>query len=352
MATARVGSIDAIKEFRAYMAKFQEAASVGLGEADSEINKTINWLEGQQQTFWTGQIRKRQDILTRAEDALRQKRIFKDSSGSTPSAVDEQKIVNIAKKSLAEAQEKVQHIKKALRDLQKQLTLYRGGVGRFSNAVSATVPTAIAQLGNTIEMLEKYTGMAPELAGAEMGGSDYASAAAGGTAGGMARPTDETAGEASPESQPTASDAATDPAAIRQAVPKTSTLNKAPAMAAENFKPAAAELSVEQRQSLATNFTGDPLSDDATAVISTAALNSGNLTFLRLESADDKTPLGWFGSVDVAGDVEYNSVTVADLRKVRPDLADLLMLPAGWVAIISANGLVGLYDNQNQSHFG
>jgi hypothetical protein len=343
MATVRVGSIDSIKEFRAYMAKFQESAGIGLGEADSDINKTVSWLEGEQQTFWAGQIRKRQDLVTRAEDAVRQKRIFKDSSGTTPSAVDEMKQLAIVKKSLAEAQQKQVNVKKALQRLQKELTLYRGGVARFAGAVSSVVPNAVAQLRNTIEMLEKYTGMAPELAGAEMGGSDYA-AAGGGAGGGMARPTDETQAETP--------DASSDPAAIRQAVPKISELGGAVELPGELFKPVAAELSAQQREGIAANFTGSPPADEATIVISAAGMNSAKLAFMRLEYIDGQTPIGWFGSVDLDSNSESNSVTVADIRKNRPDLADLLMLPIGWIAVLGANGLVGLYDDQNQSRFG
>ena len=72
---ARVDSIDAIKEFRVYMTKFQELATMALGDADSDIQRIQSWLEGEQQTYWTGQIRKRQEIVSRAEEAFRQKRI-------------------------------------------------------------------------------------------------------------------------------------------------------------------------------------------------------------------------------------------------------------------------------------
>jgi len=57
--TARVESTDAIKDFRVHLTKFQEMAGRALGDADSDINKTVRWLEGEGLNFWTSTIRKR-----------------------------------------------------------------------------------------------------------------------------------------------------------------------------------------------------------------------------------------------------------------------------------------------------
>src|SRR5271165_4956698 len=97
MSTVRVESVDALTDLKNYLAKFQEMAGRALSDADSDISKTQRWLEGEILNHWNNQIRKRQEAVTKAEEALRQKRLYKDSSGSMPSVVEEQKVVKLAK---------------------------------------------------------------------------------------------------------------------------------------------------------------------------------------------------------------------------------------------------------------
>src|SRR5579862_8768168 len=112
---AKVTSIDAVKEFRIALIKFQESATMALGDCDSDVNRTTSWLEGSQLNYWTSQIRKRQEILAEAEDKLRFKKLYKDATGRRPSAVEEQKAVDLAKKRLAEAHEKFSQTKSWIR---------------------------------------------------------------------------------------------------------------------------------------------------------------------------------------------------------------------------------------------
>jgi|SRR5882672_965953 len=78
---ARVESIEALKMFRRAVIKFIEAANVALGDAESEMQRRLNWLENEQDSYWQGQIRKRQEDVSKARDAVRQKKIFKDFAG-------------------------------------------------------------------------------------------------------------------------------------------------------------------------------------------------------------------------------------------------------------------------------
>ena len=43
--TARVDSIDALKSFRVSLIKFAEEANAALAGAESEMQRTIGWLE-------------------------------------------------------------------------------------------------------------------------------------------------------------------------------------------------------------------------------------------------------------------------------------------------------------------
>src|SRR6185436_1209766 len=112
MGEARVESVDAIKNFRRAWLKFAEAANVALTEAEADAVDTLRWLETEQRTYWQNQARKMTELVSRCEEALRHKRIFKDASGRTPSAVDEEKALAKAKRMKEIAEEKLQNVRK------------------------------------------------------------------------------------------------------------------------------------------------------------------------------------------------------------------------------------------------
>jgi hypothetical protein len=88
--SARVNSIDAIKNFKIALIKFAETGMVALSAAEAEVNRTIMWLQLEQPAYWASQLRKRQEALVRANEALRAKTMFKDASGRTPDTSQEQ----------------------------------------------------------------------------------------------------------------------------------------------------------------------------------------------------------------------------------------------------------------------
>ena len=159
--SAKVDSIDALLQFRAALVKFAEAALVALADAESEVVRTQTWLENEQMVHWQMQIRKRNDLLGRAKEALRMKKLFKDSSGRTPHAVEEEKAVRIAQARVEEAEQKLVNTKKNTRVLQRELQNYKGSVQRFATAVQSDVPSAVALLGTLATTLQEYASLAP-----------------------------------------------------------------------------------------------------------------------------------------------------------------------------------------------
>jgi hypothetical protein len=158
---ARVESIDALKHFRVALFKFQEAANAALGDAESDLHSTMNWLENEQYTFWQSQIRKRHEIAERCKEAVRMKKLFKDSTGRTPSAVEEEKALVMAQRRLEEANTKFANVKKYTRVLQKETESYKGSVQRFATTVQSEIPVAAATLDNLVQTLEQYVMLAP-----------------------------------------------------------------------------------------------------------------------------------------------------------------------------------------------
>ena len=153
---ARVQNIDALRALKAALFKFAESSDAALADADAEMRRTLTWLESEQPTYWQSQLRKRTEIVARCRDAVRQKKLFKDSSGRTPSAAEEEKALAIAQRRLAEAQQRFEATRKWSRKLAKEIELYRGSVQRFQTTVEQDIPTAAAKLDRIVAALEAY----------------------------------------------------------------------------------------------------------------------------------------------------------------------------------------------------
>lgn len=157
--TAKVGDLNALRQLRAAIIKFAELADVAMGDADSDVQRTVNWVEHDQATYWVNQHRKRQEALVKAKEALRHKQIFKDPSGGRQGTAEEEKAVQIAIRRMAEAEQKMAAVKKWGRQLEKEFQIYKGSVQRLGTAVMSDVPNAIARLDRMLIALEGYVNL-------------------------------------------------------------------------------------------------------------------------------------------------------------------------------------------------
>jgi hypothetical protein len=156
---ARIESIDTLKHFRIALVKFAESANVALQDAESDMQQTLNWLENEQLSHWQSQIRKRHDIVERCKEALRMKKLFKDASGRTPNAMEEEKALRAAQAKFEEAEQKLTATKKYSRVLQREIQSYKGAVQRFATSLSAEIPVAAATLDKLLVSLEQYVSL-------------------------------------------------------------------------------------------------------------------------------------------------------------------------------------------------
>lgn len=157
--SARVESIDALKHFRIALFKFAESSNIALNDAESEMRKTMNWLEHEQYGHWQGEIRKRHEMVERCKEAVRMKKLFRDSTGRQQSAVDEEKALRLAMARFAEAEQKFANTKKYARILAKEIEVYRGASQRFATTVQVDIPQAVMNLDGFIVALEEYVSL-------------------------------------------------------------------------------------------------------------------------------------------------------------------------------------------------
>jgi hypothetical protein len=161
MPRANVESVDALRAFRRALIKFAEAANVAITEAEADAQGTYRWLESEQRMHWATEVRKASDLVSRCEEALRQKRIFKDSSGRTPSAVDEEKALSKAKRIKEHAEERFENVRRYTPRLNREILLFKGQIQRLATFLASDIPHALASLDKMVGTLEAYTTLAP-----------------------------------------------------------------------------------------------------------------------------------------------------------------------------------------------
>ena len=166
--SASVESIDMLVTLRRAIFKFIDAVNVALTDSESELGRTLMWLEGEQATYWKLQHRKRTELVTRCREAVREKQIFKDATGSRSSAVDEIKQLKKALALLEEAEQKMAAVKRYRTLLQKEIMQYKGMVQRLASTVQGDLKIATAELDHMVQTLQGYvslnsTGEAPEV---------------------------------------------------------------------------------------------------------------------------------------------------------------------------------------------
>lgn len=326
--SVRVDSVDVFKEFKIALWKFQEAATVALGDAESEMHRVLMWLTTEQDSFWQHQIRKREEIVGRCKEAVRMKTIFKDATGRQQSAIEEQKALKIAMRNLEEAKAKLMMVRKWARVLPKEIEMYKGSVQRFATTVQTDIPVAAGHLEKLAQKLEAYVAVQMEAAAGAVGGGSVAPAHPSMGRGGAGIPGmgADLYGQliAQAPSQEVRSAAPLLPQ-IEVPIPVISPEQRAPAM-----------LPVTPR----TTPRGE-----ARVFVARGIENHSRLFLHRCPESSFPQDSGWsIAPAEPTDGLQWHAVGAVDLLAARPDLSDLLGLPRGFSAIIDRSGISDVID--------
>ncbi len=162
MQHARVDSIAALREFRAALVMFNEAASLALDEMESEMQRVLLWLRDDQYKFWRKQLQLRTDEHTQARLALKRRQIFDRAlSGSVSSCVDERKALKKAEQRLQEATLRFKRVGQYIQQIEKAQADYKGLVKGLTGDLEVNLPNARARLDRMAAALEKYVALLP-----------------------------------------------------------------------------------------------------------------------------------------------------------------------------------------------
>lgn len=328
MPSAKVQSIDALKEFRAALIKFAAEVRGALDAGESDISRTTMWLNGEAKSHWKNRLYKAQDQLNQARGALRQKKLMKNADGSEQSVVEEEMQVKQCQRRVEHAEEKLSNVQRWQRAMDKEVVMYKGQAQSVGTLADADIPRATARLDRMIMALEQYLQQKFELP-KNLAEAEAAIFGAGRMGGGES---DADQAPDHPYRQLTPANQVRDDTELTDGGPT----GGAGDAINQDDQAALAELSPSKT----------PAPPDAKVVLAKGALGEKRV-YLERVSTSAAGDSGWFiGPADAEPDdlSEFEAVTVADLLSKRPDLAGVLEYPQGWLAVLKRGDAEAVFD--------
>jgi hypothetical protein len=155
---ARVTSLEALETFKALMCKFGTEAGNALCGIELQIRRAFEWLEDQQK-FWQREVRRREELVSRAKNDLIQRQ-YRADGGRGPGTTEQEKALEEALEMLQQARDKVENCKHWTRALPREVIECQGPSRQLTGMLEADLKHAVALLDRKIKTLEAYVAIA------------------------------------------------------------------------------------------------------------------------------------------------------------------------------------------------
>ncbi len=154
--SAKVASIDNLKEFRSRLIIARERINSALSEAQADAQRLKIWLSQEQKDHWQGQLSKRQEQYQIARRELANRKNQKNMMGNRQDYSDQEKAFKKAEFLLNEAQEKLRLIQRWTQVLDKEMFSFKSAIQPITTLAQEEMPRAAAVIDAMVISLEKY----------------------------------------------------------------------------------------------------------------------------------------------------------------------------------------------------
>ncbi|HEV3167005.1 MAG TPA: hypothetical protein VGZ22_23550 [Isosphaeraceae bacterium] len=156
--SARVTSIDTIKEFRASLCRFGEDVKNGLGAVEMEVRRMLDWVLHERPLYWQAEIKRRKEQLSDAEGQLFKKKL-QARPGSAVHDSEQKENVRIAKRRLMEAEDKLERTKKWGPAFQHAVFEYQARARPTGDMLESDLKHALELLDRMAAALDSYVAL-------------------------------------------------------------------------------------------------------------------------------------------------------------------------------------------------
>ncbi len=152
----RVLSVDVLEALAAAMVRCKEDLAAALLEGDSEVERTIVWVERDRVPHWRKRMQRLDHEVLEARSALFRKENHRVSRDSKPSTVDERKALAKAQAAMEDADRRWKASQRWSQELPRHNAEYKRGTNLLAAMVDRELPAAIAALRRMSIALERY----------------------------------------------------------------------------------------------------------------------------------------------------------------------------------------------------
>src|SRR6202161_175081 len=142
---ANVRSLDAVREFRPAVVRFEDDVSAALTGLRTELNRTLQWLDHDCPAYWQQQIRNGFDSVGESRTQLSRKQMM-TVAGRHPDCIDEKKAFARAKQQLEFAQEKLRLCRQWSIKAHRAADEYSSRIGRAEQTMAQGLPRVLSIL--------------------------------------------------------------------------------------------------------------------------------------------------------------------------------------------------------------
>lgn len=158
MGQARLRSIEAVDEMAAALRRFGEESANALAGLDQELKRALEWIYHDRKDYWGHEVRQGFERVAEARADL-ERRMISRISDERPAATEEKKALEMAKRRLRIAEDKVQAVKRWSHVIEHELQEYVGIINQFSSWLQSDQPKALTLLKRMSQALEAYVNL-------------------------------------------------------------------------------------------------------------------------------------------------------------------------------------------------
>ena len=158
--SAKVTSVEALRDFREVLFKFCERARDGLCATQMDSRRVVDRLTYELPNYWKQQVHERQEDVAQAQAEWHRVKLMRAQDYKVDE-VGPKKALELAKARLEEAEEKVEKVQHWGRVAQRALEEYLGRVVALSDLVEGDPPPSVVFLDRVVDSLDAYLKVAP-----------------------------------------------------------------------------------------------------------------------------------------------------------------------------------------------
>ena len=159
--SAHVKSFEAIEQFRAGLCLFGDEVGQALATIRADVQRFLQWLEHEQLSHWQYEIRVREERVAEAKGDLHRCLSATIDPRRTPSCLQEKKVLQAAKRSLDDAQQKLVAVRRWIPIVRQATFDYYMRAEPLASAIAGDLPRASVFLDRSLERLEAYVALPP-----------------------------------------------------------------------------------------------------------------------------------------------------------------------------------------------